>query len=72
MECIGFSGDVNSDLAVDATDGSIANNDFLDGIYDQYLLTDVSLDGGIDATDMNIKNVAFVNGYFSTLTNYVP
>lgn len=67
-----WAGDVNSDLVVDATDGSIATNDFLDGIYDQYLLTDVSLDGGVDATDMSIMNVAFVNGYYSTLTNYMP
>ena len=67
-----WAGDLNNDLAVDATDGSIASNDFLDGFFDQYLLTDVSLDGGVDATDMSIMNVAFLNGYYSTLINYAP
>ncbi|WP_353717290.1 hypothetical protein [Dyadobacter sp. 676] len=32
-----WAGDVNSDGAVDATDMSIANNDFLKGTFDQYL-----------------------------------
>jgi len=67
-----WAGDLNNDLAVDAIDASIASNDFLDGIFDQYLLTDVSLDGGVDATDMSIMNVAFLNGYYSTLINYLP
>jgi hypothetical protein len=67
-----WAGDVNNDLAVDATDMSIATNDFLDGVYDQYLFTDVTLDGGVDATDASIMNDAFINGYYSTLINYVP
>lgn len=67
-----WAGDLNNDLVVDATDGSIANKDFLSGVYDQYVPTDVSLDGGVDATDGSIMNSAFLNGYYSTLTNYVP
>lgn len=67
-----WAGDVNSDLVVDATDMSVAANDFLTGVFDQYLLTDVSLDGGMDATDMSLMNVAFINGYYSTLANYTP
>lgn len=67
-----WAGDVNNDLSVDATDMSIANNDFLNGLYDQYLFTDVNLDGGVDATDGSIMNDAFINGYYSTLINYVP
>jgi hypothetical protein len=67
-----WAGDVNNDLAVDATDMSIATKDFLDGIFDQYLFTDVSLDGGVDATDMSLMNLALINGYFSTLINYAP
>ncbi|SDF43169.1 hypothetical protein SAMN04487996_110283 [Dyadobacter soli] len=67
-----WAGDVTNDLSVDATDMSIATNDFLKGIYDQYLLTDATLDGGVDASDMSLMNVAFINSYYSTLTNYVP
>ncbi len=67
-----WAGDVNNDLAVDSSDMSIANNDFLKGTYDQYLFTDVSLDGGVDATDGSIMNNAFINGYYSTLVNYLP
>ena len=67
-----WAGDINNDLSVDATDMSIANNDFLTGLYDQYLFTDITLDGGVDATDGSIMNNAFLNGYYSTLTNYVP
>lgn len=67
-----WAGDVNNDLSVDATDMSIANNDFLDGLYDQYLFTDVNLDGGVDATDASIMNDALMNGYYSTLINYLP
>jgi len=67
-----WAGDVNSDLYVDATDMSIATNDFLDSPYDQYLFTDVNLDGGVDATDGSIMNNAFLNGYYSTLINYLP
>jgi len=67
-----WAGDVNNDLAVDSSDMSIANNDFLKGTYDEYLFTDVSLDGGVDATDGSIMNNAFINGYYSTLVNYLP
>lgn len=67
-----WAGDVNNDLAVDATDVSITTNDFLNGIYDQYLFTDLNLDGGVDATDGSIMNDAFINGYYSTLINYAP
>ena len=67
-----WAGDVNNDLSVDATDMSIASNDFLDGLYDQYLFTDITLDGGVDATDGTIMNNAFLNGYYSTLINYQP
>ena len=67
-----WAGDVNNDLAVDSSDMSIANTDFLKGTYDQYLFTDVSLDGGVDATDGSIMNNAFINGYYSTLVNYLP
>lgn len=67
-----WAGDVNNDLAVDATDMTIATNDLLDGVYDQYLFTDVNLDGGADASDASIMNDALVNGYYSTLINYVP
>lgn len=67
-----WAGDVNNDLSADATDMTIANKDFLDGLYDQYLFTDVNLDGGVDATDASIMNDAFFNGYYSTLINYMP
>ncbi|MGG7665790.1 dockerin type I domain-containing protein [Dyadobacter sp. BHUBP1] len=67
-----WAGDVNGDGVVDASDMSIANNDFLKGTYDQYLFTDVNLDGGVDATDGSIMNNAFMNGYYSTLVNYLP
>lgn len=67
-----WAGDVNNDLSIDATDMSIASNDFLDGLYDQYLFTDITLDGGVDATDGSIMNDAFLNGYYSTLINYLP
>lgn len=67
-----WAGDVNNDLSVDATDMTIANKDFLDGLYDQYLFTDVNLDGGVDATDGSIMNNALINGYYSTLINYTP
>ncbi|GGN10635.1 hypothetical protein GCM10010967_53160 [Dyadobacter beijingensis] len=67
-----WAGDVNNDLSVDATDMTIATNDFMSGLFDQYLPTDVSMDGGVDATDGSIMNAAFINGYYSTLTNYVP
>lgn len=66
-----WAGDVNNDLSADATDINIANKDFLDGLYDQYLFTDVNLDGGVDATDANIMNDASMNGCYSTLTNYL-
>ncbi|OJV19714.1 MAG: hypothetical protein BGO21_21875 [Dyadobacter sp. 50-39] len=67
-----WAGDVNADWVIDAADMSIANNDFLNGLFDQYLLTDVNLDGGVDATDGSIMNAAFLNGYYSTMMNYVP
>ena len=66
-----WAGDVNNDLSADATDINIANKDFLDGLYDQYLFTDVNLDGGVDATDANIMNNASMNGCYSTLINYL-
>lgn len=67
-----WAGDVNGDGAVDATDMTIANKDFLDGLYDQYLFTDVNLDGGVDATDGSIMNNSLINGHYSTLINYTP
>lgn len=65
-----WAGDLNNDWGVDATDMSIATQDFLNGKFDQYLTTDVTMDGGTDGTDMSLMNTAFLNGYYSTILDY--
>ncbi|MEZ4911428.1 MAG: hypothetical protein R2774_11250 [Saprospiraceae bacterium] len=64
------TGDVNSDLSVDANDTPSFFMEFNLGSFDLYINTDLNLDGAMDANDTPFFFTPFNSGYYSTILNY--
>jgi hypothetical protein len=64
--------DVNQDYTVSAVDNIIVVKAFNQGLFDDYLASDLNLNGVVEGLDGSMMNNAFNTGYFSVLLNYEP
>lgn len=64
--------DLNQDYGVDATDHSIGQFAFLQGIFGAYNPADINMDGIVDSIDISILTNAVGLGYYSSLYNFDP
>ncbi|MCF0064082.1 hypothetical protein MUK70_27780 [Dyadobacter chenwenxiniae] len=66
------AGDLNQDYGVDATDHSIGQFAFGQGIFGAYNPADINMDGIVDSIDTSIMMNALGLGYYSSLYNFDP
>lgn len=66
------AGDLNQDYGVDATDHSIGQFAFGQGIFGAYNSADINMDGAVDSIDVSMLMNAVGLGYYSSLYNFDP